>query len=171
LKHATPRRAAPVLFGLLLLASLPVTGAYATRAASPPSAPPSDSQPQPNGQQTVGKAQVVRTIPSLSDLANSQSASAPSPAAPSNTANSPEGVQAPYHRGSAPQAGSGAALAPKAPALAVPNVAPLAVSGTDAVRSFAGLDAYEERRVAAGGNQFTFTPPDQGMCVGNGFVM
>jgi hypothetical protein len=56
--------------------------------------------------------------------------------------------------------------------LAVPKVTPTSVSGTSgAVRSFAGLDIYQQRYLASAGNQFTVTPPDQAMCVGNGFVM
>jgi hypothetical protein len=36
--------------------------------------------------------------------------------------------------------------------------------------SFQGLDLYQQR-TANGGNQYTVEPPDQGLCVGNGFVM
>ena len=43
--------------------------------------------------------------------------------------------------------------------------------GTRAKQSFEGINLYQERYVAGGGNQFTFEPPDQGMCVGNGFVL
>ncbi len=35
---------------------------------------------------------------------------------------------------------------------------------------FQGLDFYQQR-YARGGNQFSVEPPDQGMCVGNGFVV
>ncbi len=35
---------------------------------------------------------------------------------------------------------------------------------------FEGLNLYQQR-YARGGNQFTVEPPDQGMCVGNGFVV
>jgi hypothetical protein len=35
---------------------------------------------------------------------------------------------------------------------------------------FDGLNLYQQR-YARGGNQFTVEPPDQGMCVGNGFVV
>lgn len=53
----------------------------------------------------------------------------------------------------------------------VPIVQPTAVNGSTGLRkSFQGLDAYEER-YANNGNQFTFEPPDQGMCVGNGYVL
>jgi len=31
--------------------------------------------------------------------------------------------------------------------------------------------AHQQQRLANGGNQFSVEPPDQGMCVGNGFVM
>ena len=36
--------------------------------------------------------------------------------------------------------------------------------------SFDGLDHFDQR-TANGGNQFSLEPPDQGLCVGNGFVM
>jgi hypothetical protein len=44
-------------------------------------------------------------------------------------------------------------------------------AGTRAKQSFEGLNLFQERYVAGNGNQFTFEPPDQGMCVGNGFVL
>src|SRR6266481_7514945 len=34
-----------------------------------------------------------------------------------------------------------------------------------------GIDHFAQRFVAAGGNQFSIEPPDQGLCVGNGFVL
>jgi hypothetical protein len=33
------------------------------------------------------------------------------------------------------------------------------------------LNHFQQRFVAAGGNQFSIEPPDQGLCVGNGFVL
>jgi hypothetical protein len=33
------------------------------------------------------------------------------------------------------------------------------------------INHFEQRFVAAGGNQFSIEPPDQGLCVGNGFVL
>jgi hypothetical protein len=38
------------------------------------------------------------------------------------------------------------------------------------IRSFEGLNLYQQR-YARGGNQFTVEPPDQGLCVGNGYVL
>jgi hypothetical protein len=38
------------------------------------------------------------------------------------------------------------------------------------VTSFEGLDHYQQR-YSRGGNQFSVEPPDQGLCVGNGFVL
>jgi hypothetical protein len=59
-----------------------------------------------------------------------------------------------------------------ASALSIPNVVPTPVVTTSgATASFSGLNLYQERYVASAGNQFTVTPPDQGLCVGNGFVM
>ena len=37
--------------------------------------------------------------------------------------------------------------------------------------SIDALNHFQQRFVAAGGNQFSIEPPDQGLCVGNGFVM
>jgi hypothetical protein len=56
--------------------------------------------------------------------------------------------------------------------VAVPVVTPTAIVTTSgAVHSFTGITDYQQRYVASGGNQFTITPPDQGLCVGNGFVV
>ena len=43
-------------------------------------------------------------------------------------------------------------------------------SGLQQVLSFNGLN-HRDQRLANGGNQFSVEPPDQGLCVGNGFVM
>ncbi|MGB7845201.1 MAG: hypothetical protein WBL63_06270 [Candidatus Acidiferrum sp.] len=37
--------------------------------------------------------------------------------------------------------------------------------------SIDGLNHFQQRFVAGGGNQFSIEPPDQGLCVGNGFVL
>jgi len=37
--------------------------------------------------------------------------------------------------------------------------------------SLDGLNHFQQRFIAAGGNQFSLEPPDQGLCVGNGFVL
>lgn len=50
------------------------------------------------------------------------------------------------------------------------NSAAMANSNSELVRSFNGL-TLRDQRLANGGNQFTVEPPDQGLCVGNGFVM
>ncbi|MDT4913346.1 MAG: hypothetical protein QOC66_2474 [Pseudonocardiales bacterium] len=36
--------------------------------------------------------------------------------------------------------------------------------------SFSGIDHHQQRLEVAGGNQWSLEPPDQGLCVGNGFV-
>ena len=41
----------------------------------------------------------------------------------------------------------------------------------DGGHSFDGIDQYQQRYIADGGNQFSLTPPDQGLCVGNGYVV
>jgi hypothetical protein len=45
-----------------------------------------------------------------------------------------------------------------------------AKSNPELKTSFAGLNLYQQR-YARGGNQFTVEPPDQGMCVGNGYIV
>jgi hypothetical protein len=43
-------------------------------------------------------------------------------------------------------------------------------SALNLIRSFNGLN-HRQQRLANGGNQFSLEPPDQGLCVGNGYVM
>jgi len=43
-------------------------------------------------------------------------------------------------------------------------------SGTGLLRSFNGIN-HRDQRLANGGNQFSLEPPDQGLCVGNGFIL
>ena len=50
------------------------------------------------------------------------------------------------------------------------NSAKKAKSNPEVVASFDGLN-HRDQRLANGGNQFSVEPPDQGLCVGNGFVM
>lgn len=45
-----------------------------------------------------------------------------------------------------------------------------AKSNPQFVNGFEGLNLYQQR-YARGGNQFTVEPPDQGLCVGNGYVV
>ncbi|MBA2287162.1 MAG: hypothetical protein H0W02_16940 [Ktedonobacteraceae bacterium] len=53
----------------------------------------------------------------------------------------------------------------------VPTVASsnVASSHPELVKSFDGIN-HRQQRLANGGNQFSLEPPDQGLCVGNGFV-
>jgi hypothetical protein len=54
--------------------------------------------------------------------------------------------------------------------LTIPNVKGMKVQGTQGLRrSFEALNHFDQR-TANNGNQFSIVPPDQGMCVGNGFV-
>ena len=46
-----------------------------------------------------------------------------------------------------------------------------AKSNPELILSIDGLNHFQQRFVAAGGNQFSIEPPDQGLCAGNGFVM
>ncbi|MBV9953375.1 MAG: hypothetical protein JO291_15585 [Acidimicrobiia bacterium] len=65
----------------------------------------------------------------------------------------------------APQADAGA--------LPVPVASNTPVSGQrpGLGTSYEGVNLFQERYVAANGNQFSFEPPDQGLCVGNGYVL
>ena len=52
-----------------------------------------------------------------------------------------------------------------------PSVSGKSVSyGTSGASGFNGLSHFDSR-TASGGNQFSLEPPDQGLCVGNGFVI
>jgi hypothetical protein len=46
-----------------------------------------------------------------------------------------------------------------------------AKSNPELTLSIDALNHFQQRFVAAGGNQFSVEPPDQGLCVGNGFVL
>jgi hypothetical protein len=54
----------------------------------------------------------------------------------------------------------------------LPTPDPNAVAGPNATlqRSWQGLNHYDQR-TANGGNQYSLEPPDQGLCVGNGYVL
>jgi len=56
--------------------------------------------------------------------------------------------------------------------LAAPNVASSAVAGAnpELSLSFLGLN-HRNQRLANGGNQFSLEPPDQALCVGNGYTV
>jgi hypothetical protein len=60
---------------------------------------------------------------------------------------------------------------PKQP-LDAPTVPSSAVAGSnpELTASFNGLN-HRQQRLANGGNQFSLEPPDQGLCVGNGYVV
>jgi hypothetical protein len=60
---------------------------------------------------------------------------------------------------------------PKKP-LDAPTVPSSAVAGSnpELALSFNGLN-HRDQRLANGGNQFSLEPPDQGLCVGNGYVV
>jgi hypothetical protein len=46
-----------------------------------------------------------------------------------------------------------------------------AKSNPELILSVDAINHFEQRFVAGGGNQFSIEPPDQGLCVGNGFVL
>jgi hypothetical protein len=86
----------------------------------------------------------------------------------------PAGIQTPEIRpepeaesAKADARASAAAISPTG----VPVVAATAVDGSPGlVRSFHALDGFDQR-FANNGNQFSVEPPDQALCVGNGFVL
>ena len=57
--------------------------------------------------------------------------------------------------------------------LDAPKVKSSKVAGSnhELVLSFDGMNHFDQRYVANDGNQFSLEPPDQGLCVGNGFVV
>ena len=67
---------------------------------------------------------------------------------------------------------SGSISPSRVPSAHVPTPAGSAIVGTesDNFSGFAGL-THRDQRLASGGNQFTLEPPDQGLAVGNGFVV
>ena len=44
------------------------------------------------------------------------------------------------------------------------------ITGAVGATSFSGIDHHQQRFEVAGGNQWSLEPPDQGLCVGNGYV-
>jgi hypothetical protein len=59
---------------------------------------------------------------------------------------------------------------PVAPSVSLTEDARKAKSNPDLKLDFEGLN-HRNQRLANGGNQFSLEPPDQGLCVGNGFVL
>ena len=66
---------------------------------------------------------------------------------------------------------SHAARVNKPPVPTSPVQQTLTAPTTNVDSGFEGLNLYQQRRVADNGNQFTVEPPDQGLCVGNGYVV
>ena len=144
------------LLGAALLASLSVSGASASSATSAGSAGSAGSQ-------------FIRHIAAFRSLAAFPVGSS-SAVITRDTAGAAFGLKAGVvNRSLSPRP---SALKAMASALPVPVVAPTAVSTTSgAALSFSGINDYQQRYIASAGNQFTITPPDQGLCVGNGFVV
>jgi hypothetical protein len=64
--------------------------------------------------------------------------------------------------------------AARVPSAHVPRPDPLAVAGTSSGAGFDGLNHFDQRTALANGatnTQFSLEPPDQALCVGNGFVV
>ncbi len=60
--------------------------------------------------------------------------------------------------------------AARVPSSHVPRPATASVSAASGVTAFEGLNHYDQH-AAGGGTQFSLEPPDQALCVGNGFVV
>lgn len=144
------------------LAAAALTAGAATSATAAPNGPSSD-------------VSVVDRV--LTRATSSTPAAAP--------VGSPRGYQAPEYRNMAgagfdavnrslsrrPSPAQAAAAARAAGALAPPFVPPTAVAGSPGlVKSFQGLSMFDQR-YANNGNQFSVEPPDQGLCVGNGYAL
>ena len=87
----------------------------------------------------------------------------------------PEFIGQPRAEGAGADAGAGAAAVNRSLTTGTGQGAPAtpAAKGkanVKLVRSFDGLN-HRAQRTANGGNQFSLEPPDQGLCVGNGFVL
>jgi hypothetical protein len=70
------------------------------------------------------------------------------------------------NRSQSPRRAASGSTLPAAPTKSAPIAGDPGV-----VRTFQGLNHYDQRFGSAGGNQFSLEPPDQGLCVGNGFVL
>lgn len=66
--------------------------------------------------------------------------------------------------------GSAPAVEPTAISSGVSLMTQLGRPDPQLIRSFNGLN-HRDQRLANGGNQFSLEPPDQGLCVGNGYVL
>ncbi|MDQ6798792.1 MAG: hypothetical protein M3011_12390, partial [Actinomycetota bacterium] len=71
-----------------------------------------------------------------------------------------------------PRSAADAQRAASGAGVGVPVVSPTAVTNNspEVTESFHGLDFFDQR-FANGGNQFSIEPPDQGLCVGNGYIL
>ncbi len=153
-KKSSVRRALPWLTAMAALATVPVEGAISAPLAS---AAASSS--------STRHIVVAHRVSSLAALGQSSAARGAA-----TTSSASDGLQSPNRSSSYRHASSSNRTA--GTTLTVPVVAPTAVSGTStAVHAFDGIDQYQQRYIADGGNQFSLTPPDQGLCVGNGYVV
>lgn len=181
------RRSAPVL--VTLLVSLAASAANASPGGSTVGSGQASKSAGDSGQSSsltadaasstatildadIAQIQAARRIDSLSQAQASSPAIGQSNAGPDASPRSRDPrINRSLARERTTSGSPGANAAAPAP-LAVPNVQPTAVSTrSGASLSFSGLNLYQERYVASAGNQFTLTPPDQGLCVGGGFVL
>ena len=72
--------------------------------------------------------------------------------------------------GAAPQAAARAAASAATRSSAPQTPGGIVRTGAQLIRSFDGLNHYEQR-TADNGNQFSLEPPDQALCVGKGYVV
>jgi hypothetical protein len=132
----------------------------------------------------LGAAAGVPTLASTAGAASSGTRQIPSGGTTSirSTATGSDGIQQPELKPGAdadegagsfnrPRPGFKNGKFPKKP-LDAPTVASSAVAGSnpELALSFDGMN-HRDQRLANGGNQFSLEPPDQGLCVGNGYTV
>jgi hypothetical protein len=176
----TPWRSAytliPAVLALAVAGAVPEALTATSSAAATPSAAPAATQ-------SVRVIARQRSLNSLGDGVGHLPRGTKGPETQTRTAE-PDAAAA--KRPSAAKTRAGAvnrSLSPR-PRAATMSAAAAAVAGVPVAAStpvdtgkpglgtsLQGLNLYQERYVANNGNQFTVEPPDQGLCVGNGYVL
>jgi len=82
----------------------------------------------------------------------------------------PETHQGPEFDARFERVAKGSISSSRVPAAGVPTPADTAIAGAVSGAGFEGL-THRDQRLASSGNQFSSEPPDQGLAVGNGFVL
>jgi hypothetical protein len=165
------KKVLPLFSALVILSSM--IGVLPAGAASPQagdsftrqissaivtSFPASNSGPDVNGVQMPEIPDEIREAEGAAALVNGAS---------QNSANQPlfgRSESQEHHDRNSDHHGHGPLTSPNVNSSSVAN------SNPGLFRSFNGLN-HRDQRLANGGNQFSIEPPDQGLCVGNGYVL